>query len=121
MTDIIFETTVLPDAYPGIPYEGSFAISGAASVFTACSVSSGSLPPGLSIAADHVRVTGTVAGVNAVLPKTYTFKATLTDTAGAVQSGTYTITVREPQGAPGGYGNLPPRAQLAAMWPGQYA
>ena len=122
MSDIVFETTVMPDAYPYVAYEASIAIASNASAVTAASVSSGSLPPGLSIATDHVRITGTVSAVEAVLPKVYTFKVTLTDTAGAVQSGTYTITVREPQAAVGvgGFQALPVKAQMAAMWPTQF-
>lgn len=118
MTDIVFETTVLPDAFPGTPYKASIAISWAASVVTAGSLASGTLPPGLSIASDHVRITGTVSGVFAPLPKAYSFTLSLTDTAGAKTSGTYTITVREPQAVPGkGYADLPPVAQQAALWP----
>jgi hypothetical protein len=121
--DITFETTVLPDAYPYVPYEASIAISGAASVISAGSKATGTFPPGLAIASDHVRITGTVAGVQAALPKVYTFTLSLTDTAGAVTSGTYTITVREPQAGAakaGGVQALPVQSQMCAMWPGQF-
>lgn len=124
MADILFASTVFPDAYPYVPYEASIAIKGNATVITAGSISGGALPPGLSLHADNARIVGTVSAVHAVLPKTYTFQVTLTDTAGAVQSANYTITVREPQTAihslAGGPGALPVAAQMAAMWPTQF-
>lgn len=120
MTDFTFETTTLPDAYPYIPYEASIAISGNASAITAGVRQSGTFPPGIGFGSDHVRLTGTVSGVNATLPKTYTFTLKLTDTAGQVTSPTYTITVREPQAALPAGQPLPVAAQMAAMWPSQF-
>lgn len=121
MPDITFETTVLPDAYWGVAYEASIAIRGNATAPTACTVNAvggTSLPPGLSVAADFVRISGTVSGVGATLPKTYTFTLTMTDTAGAATSGNYTITVREPQAAIAlGPNGVSPAAQQAALWP----
>lgn len=122
MTDITFATVALPDAYDGIPYEAAVAPKGFATAISAGSISSGSLPPGLTLnSTDHLRITGTVTGVDAGLPKTYTFKVTLTDGAGAVQSGNLTITVRDASHASeasgGGFGSLPVAAQMAQMWP----
>lgn len=124
MADITFETTVLPDAYWGSAYEASIAITrnpAAASTITGTVVATGTLPPGLSINADFVRITGTVTGVGAPLPKTYTFTLTMTDTAGGVTSPSFTITVREPQANQAlGPAGTSPAAQLAAMWPQRY-
>ncbi len=122
MTDIVFESTVFPDAYWGIAYEAGIATKSSASVITNCVVATGALPPGLAIAADFVRITGTISGVGATLPKTYTFTLTSTDTAGGVTSGSYTITVREPQAstAVGGFTFMSPAAQQAASWPLKY-
>lgn len=121
MADIVFETTVFPDAYWGVAYEAGIATKNSASIITNCVVASGALPPGLSINADFVRITGTVAGVGAILPKVYTFTLTSTDTAGGVTSGSYTITVREPQASPAlGSAGISPAAQQAAMWPLKY-
>lgn len=89
MADIVWSTTTLPDAVIGAAYEGSFAVTGNASAITAATVSSGSLPPGLAIDADQVRITGTPTAKG-----TYTFQITLTDTAGSVQSGQFTIVCR---------------------------
>lgn len=120
MTDIVFAATQFPDAYPYVPYEASIGIKGEATAITAGSISSGALPPGLTLNADNARITGTVTGIHQPLPKVYTFKVTLTDTAGAVQSANYTITVREPAAALatlGGSGTLPVTAQMAQQWP----
>lgn len=98
MTDIVWKTTRLPDALVGAAYEASLAVTGNATAFTAASVSSGALPSSgnLVLNADHVRITGTPKRADL---GTYTFKITLTDTAGGVQSGTFTLVVRNPTDA----------------------
>ena len=120
MADITWRTTVLPDAYWGSAYEASLAETGSLTAVTACIVATGALPPGLAISADFVRITGTISGVGATLPKVYTFTLTMTDTAGGVTSPTFTITVREPQGNQniGHYGSA--SQQQAALWPQKY-
>ena len=91
MADITWVTQTLPPAIYGAPYEAGLAFTGAATAVTAGSVTSGALPTGLVVnATDHIRVTGTPTALG-----TFTFKITLTDTAGAVQSGTFTIVVRD--------------------------
>lgn len=118
MTDITWRTATLPDAIVGVAYEAGLAETGSLTAVTACTVASGSLPPGLAISADKVRITGTVKGVNAALPKTYTFTLTMTDTAGGVTSGTLTITVRAAEvRTDQRMTDLPVAAQMAAMWP----
>jgi hypothetical protein len=118
MTDITWRTASLPDAIVGVAYEAGLAGTGSVTAVTACTVATGSLPPGLSVSADKVRITGTVKGVNAALPKTYTFTLTMTDTAGGVTSGSLSITVRAAQGrADTPFSTLPVVAQMAAQWP----
>lgn len=91
MADITVKTQSLPNAQVGVPYEAGIAATGNATAVTAVSVTSGALPPGLSIQASDIRVTGTPTKSG-----TFTFKVTLTDTAGAVQSGNLTISVVYP-------------------------
>ena len=93
MADIVHRTVTFPDAQVGVPYEAALAYQGDATPITASSVSSGSLPPGLSLdaALPFTRITGT--------PTTdgfYTFRITLTDTAGAAQTAPLTIRVVTP-------------------------
>jgi hypothetical protein len=91
--DIVHKTVIFPDAQVGVPYEAALAYQGDATPITASSVSSGSLPPGLTLdaALPFTRITGTptVDGL-------FTFKVTLTDTAGASQTGNLTIRVVTP-------------------------
>jgi hypothetical protein len=91
MADITWRTTKLPDAILGAPYEASLAVTGNATAFTACTVTAGALPTGLSITADKVRITGTPTGAVG----TYTCTITLTDTAGAVASSLMTLVLRD--------------------------
>ena len=118
MADITYTSTTFPTAVLGVAYEAAIGIAGQASAITAASVSTGSLPPGLSINADKSRITGTPTKLG-----TYTFKLSLTDTVGAAVSGNYAITVSaearnaglpEPASAP-------IATQLARMWPANYS
>lgn len=94
MADIVYTIAAgaLPNAYVGEPYAIGVPYKSAATVFTAQSVSTGALPTGLALdavaAPGSLRISGTptAAGV-------YTFQLSGTDTAGAVVSPTYTITV----------------------------
>jgi hypothetical protein len=118
VADITWRTTAFPDAIVGVAYEASLAETGSLTAVTNCTVATGALPPGLAINADHVRVTGTVKGVNAALPKVYTFTLTMTDTAGGVTSGSFTITVRASEHRSDVTATSQPVvAQMAAMWP----
>jgi Putative Ig domain len=90
MPDITWRTTVLPSAIRGAPYEAGLAVTGNATAFSNATVSTGSLPPGLALSADFVRITGTPTTNGS-----YTFAVTLTDTAGGVASGSFTIVVRD--------------------------
>lgn len=121
MADITWRTVSLPDAVAGVPYEAGLAETGSLTAVTACVVATGSLPPGLSINADHVRVTGTPTGAG--IDKTYTCTITMTDTAGGVTSGSLSITVRaaaDNAGADRPFSTLPVVAQMASMWPAQF-
>lgn len=91
MTDIVHDTVNLPDAFVGVAYEAALAFHGNASALSAASVSSGALPAGLALsgALPFSKITGTPTA-----PGTATFKVTLTDGAGAVQTGNLTIAVR---------------------------
>jgi phage baseplate assembly protein gpV len=87
MADIVYTTTKFNPGFVGVPYEEAIGYTGATQV-TAAAVNSGSLPPGLSVNADHTRITGTptTAGL-------FTFTLTMTDTGGAVVSGSYSIRI----------------------------
>jgi len=112
VADIVWRTVNLPQGFAGLAYEAGLAVTGNATAITNCVVSSGSLPPGLAISADFVRITGTPTTYG-----TYTFTLTMTDTAGGVASPSFTIKVF--------YGsneddmrtlNLPFADQYARMW-----
>lgn len=121
MADITWRTGTLPDAVVGVPYEAGLAATGAVTALSACTVATGSLPNGLTITADHVRITGTPTG--AAAGKTFTFTLTMTDTAGGVTSGTLTILVRTAGDAAGRdkpFSSLPVVAQMASMWPAEF-
>lgn len=89
MADIVWRTTRLPDCIINAPYEASLAVTGNATAFTAATPSP-ALPAGLAISADFVRITGTYTGT----PTVWTGTISLTDTAGAVSSGTLSINCR---------------------------
>lgn len=117
MADIVFRTVSLPAAQVGVPYEAGIAETGAATAITAGTVSTGALPNGLALSADYVRITGTPtkAGV-------YSFKVTLTDTAGAVASPSYAISVGT-AGHPDRVNDInsqPLAASLAREWPATF-
>lgn len=88
MSDIVWRSVALPNGYVGVSYEAGLAETGAVTAVTACTVSSGSLPPGITVSADLVRLAGVPTKKG-----TYTFKLTMTDTAGPVQSPTMMIIV----------------------------
>jgi hypothetical protein len=91
--DIVYDTVALPPAFLGVAYEAAVGYHGAASALTAASATG--LPTGLSLVHStfaescSVRITGTptAAGANAAVV------ITLTDSAGAAESGDYSITV----------------------------
>lgn len=117
MADITWRTTQFPLAYIGQPYEASLAETGSLTAVTACTVASGALPAGLAISADFVRITGTPTGPAHTAVGTYTFTLTMTDTAGGVTSGSFTITVAAGDHIDGQPVNtLPLAAQLAKEW-----
>ena len=91
MADIVWRTTRLPDAIAGVPYEASLAATGNATAFTAASVGTGTKPANLAFSADFVRITGTPLKSDV---GQYTFTVSLTDTAGAVVSGSFNLNVR---------------------------
>lgn len=114
MTDIVWKTATLPDAVVGTPYEAGLAFTGAATAVTACSVTTGALPTGLSIAADFLRIVGTPKAVAGL----YSLKITLTDTAGAVASGTLSLRVRDSAGSsPGEVNSDSAASQVGRAWP----
>lgn len=110
MADIVYTTVNLPPAFLGVAYEAAIAYKSAATVFTAQSIVAGGaltgLPAGLALdtvgaAPGSLRISGTPNGLasSGNTPKSglgaYTFTVSGTDTAGAVVSGTYTITLYE--------------------------
>lgn len=102
MTDIVHDTTALPDAFVGQPYVAAVAFHGAAtalipadSVLTANAAGAPdgttSLPAGLTI---NTTTNGTVISGTPLATHgagVYSFKVSLQDTAGLVQSGTVTL------------------------------
>lgn len=120
-TDITWRTVSLPDATAGVPYEAGLAETGSLTAVTNAFRASGTLPPGLSINADHVRITGLPGGSG--IGQTYTCTITMTDTAGSVTSASLSITVRAAADVAGHdkpFSSLPIQAQMASMWPGQF-
>lgn len=113
MTDIVYTSTAFPDAVIGVAYEAAIGIKSSASVVSAASVSTGALPTGLSVNADHSRITGTPTATGV-----FTFTLSTTDSAGAVVSGTYTITVvNDPRVVNEDLDDAPVATQLAREWP----
>lgn len=98
MPDITYTVTKFHHGFVGVPYEAAIGYVGNATALTAASVSTGTLPPGLTVNADHTRITGTPTSVG-----TFTFTLSMTDTAGATVSGSYSIQIvpagQEPQDA----------------------
>jgi Putative Ig domain len=112
VADIVHDTVTLPDGTVGVAYEAALAYHGNASALSASSVSSGALPPGLvldtALPFDRISGTPTTGG-------TYTFKVTLTDAAGGVQSGFLSIRV-ETEGIDQD-DNLSAAAAVKIEWP----
>jgi Putative Ig domain len=90
MADIVYTTVAFPTGFKGIPYEAAVGYTGSTPV-TASSVSTGALPTGLIFNADHTRITGTPSALGL-----FTFTLSMTDTGGAVVSGSYTILIVPP-------------------------
>jgi len=115
MADIVYKTVAFPDGFVNMPYEAGIAEEGSATAMTAGVVATGALPPGLVVnATDHRRITGTPTAGGL-----YTFTLTLTDTAGAVTSGTYTIYVHN-QASPSVIRAAPLASQLKVQWPTEF-
>lgn len=115
MPDITYKTVAFPDGFVNVAYEAGIAEIGGATALTAGGAATGALPPGLVVnAADHTRITGvpTTAG-------TFTFTLSITDTAGAATSGSYTITIHN-QAAPGIIRAAPLATQLKVQWPTEF-
>jgi hypothetical protein len=117
--DIVIDTVTLPDGVVGVPYEAALAYHGNATALSAMTISSGSKPTGLTKdnALPFCRLTGTPLASDI---GTWTFKVTLTDTAGAVQSVNYTINIRTAASVAGPdrpFSSFPVVAQMAATWP----
>lgn len=111
MTDITIKTQTLPPAYEGLAYEAGIVETGSLTALSGATVSSGSLPPGLALGSDG-RITGTPTKQGS-----YSFKVTLTDTAGGVQSPSLSITVTTGQTAYRDITQAPVSLQYATMWP----
>jgi hypothetical protein len=109
MADIVYTTTKFNTGFVGVPYEEAIGYTGATAL-TAASVSTGSLPPGLTVNADHTRITGTPT-----TPGVFTFTLSMTDTGGAVVSGSYTIRIAQAAQEPADARSL--NDTLRIMWP----
>lgn len=112
-------TTALPTATIGAPYTAAIAVSGGTAPYT-WTISSGSLPPGISLAS----ATGNLSGAPTGTAQLYTFNVTVTDAASPPQSASASlgITVVAHSGAlqidtaalPGGEVGQPYSASLSA-------
>lgn len=112
MADITWRSTAFPEAQVGVAYEAGLAETGSLTAVTACAVTTGALPPGLAINADHVRITGTPTTAGH-----YVFTLTMTDTAGGVVSPSFSIdVVYATNDQPGDILQQPLAAQFARMW-----
>lgn len=102
MTDIVHDTSALPDAFVGTAYSAAVAFHGAAtgviaadSVLTANAAGAPdgttNVPGGLTIntTTNGTVISGTPTAAHGT--GTYSFKVSLQDTAGLVQSGTITL------------------------------
>lgn len=122
MADITWRTTRLPDAIVGVPYEASLAYTGAATAVTAIATSGGTgLPASNNLAFDasKTRITGTPKTVDLGV---YTFKVSVTDTAGAAVMGSnVTLVVRHAKDEDGpsldANGSVKSQAEFARLWP----
>jgi len=115
MADIVYKTVAFPDGFVNVNYEAGIATVLGATALTAGTVATGALPPGLVVnATDHTRITGrpTTGGL-------FTFTLTLTDTAGASTSGTYTIFIHN-QASPSILRAAPVASQLQVQWPTEF-
>ena len=112
MADIVWKSVTLPNAFIGEAYEAGLAVTGAATAVTGTVVKAGSgaLPPGVAVASDFVRLTGTPTSEGV-----YSFKLTMTDTAGGVDSGLFTIAVMDRRQSD--VLELPPAVQVGRVWP----
>jgi len=132
MADIVYTTVVLPPAYLAVAYEAAIAYKSAATVFTAQSIVAGGdltgLPAGMALdevaSPGSLRITGTPTGAasGGAVPQSglgaYTFTVSGTDTAGAVVSGTYTITLLSTADQPQDQRTV--AQQLHAQWPTEF-
>lgn len=80
-------TTQLPAGTVGVSYSQSIAATGGTPPYN-WSVSSGSLPPGLSLTASNGAITGTPSSAN-----TFSFTVQVADTSNATASQAFTITI----------------------------
>ncbi|TLY31019.1 MAG: T9SS type A sorting domain-containing protein, partial [Ignavibacteria bacterium] len=87
---ISISPSTLPAGVTGVPYDQSVTASGGTSPYT-YAVTSGSLPPGLSLKADSGKIRGTPTAAG-----TSTFVITATDAQGCKGSRSYTISVTCP-------------------------
>jgi Putative Ig domain len=78
--DIVFAASVLPDAFTEVPYLAAIPFYGSTTAITACSVTSGTLPAGLSLNSAYAIISGTIA-YNAT-DGPYSFTISITDSSG---------------------------------------
>jgi hypothetical protein len=84
---LTIETTALPEAYVGSPYSFAFAATGGSGTGLKWSVTSGSLPGGLSLSS-----AGSISG-QPTEAKTASFSISVKDSAGNKATGPFTLTV----------------------------
>lgn len=102
---VVYKTVNFPDAILGVPYEAAIGLTAAAAV-TAIAVSTGALPPGITVSSTtDPRLVGTPTttlnpswtDASSFQPNVFTFTITANDGA-AVVSSSYTITVLGTEG-----------------------
>lgn len=120
MADIVIDTAKLPDGVVGVAYEAALAYHGNATALSASAKASGNFPPNLHLdgSLPFARLRGTPKAADI---GTWTFTISLTDTAGATTSASFTINIRTSTSAETFVsGQEAVATVLARQWPTQY-
>jgi hypothetical protein len=88
----IMTASTLPSGKIGAAYSQALAATGGAPPYTTWALTSGSLPPGLSLSS----TTGTISGTSAAIGVAFNFMVTVTDSSGATGVGSFQLTIQQP-------------------------
>ena len=104
----IVTNSPMPAGTVGVAYTQTFSAAGGVPPYSNWTVTAGNLPPGLSLNA----ATGAVNGTPATISGTFSFTVSVRDTAGAIGSGSFALTINPANsGAPARIGSF---AQVAS-------